>query len=268
MPADTFTSVIDARALAVTRVLVGVASAIQVVETRGYIAAVLAPDRLTLPYVPGVGLFDAAYLNHFGLLTASLALCLIVGLFTRPAALCLSAVEFYVMLADQQTYSNHLLLLASLALLLGLARSGARYSVDARRGQAADFVPAWPATLIKTQVTVAYLFGGLAKLNTAYLSGALVYQSLRPGVRETILTTGVPMTVFTLLGFSSAFFEIWLAYALWQPRRRKLAVILAVPFHALMILTVAPAAMPLVAFALAMFSAYPLFFARYDSETT
>jgi hypothetical protein len=76
------------------------------------------------------------------------------------------------------------------------------------------------------------------------------------------------MTVFTLLGFSSAFFEIWLAYALWQPRRRKLAVILAVPFHALMILTVAPAAMPLVAFALAMFSAYPLFFARYDSETT
>ena len=43
---------------------------------------------------------------------------------------------------------------------------------EERTAVGSTFVPAWPATLVKSQIVVAYVFGGSAKLNFAYPTGA------------------------------------------------------------------------------------------------
>ncbi len=104
-----------------------------------------------------------------------------------------------------------------------------------------------------TQVTVLYLFAGLSKINPVFLSG-------RP--LQGWLWLDLPDWIFPALSVATILTELFLAFALWVPKLRVLAVLVGVAFHASIVLGITGPTVSLVAFAAASVSSYWLFLAR------
>jgi hypothetical protein len=143
-------------------------------------------------YVPG-GLFERYYLHplvHFkfpgfgwvaplpedglrlvfwGLAAAAAGIAL--GLYYRLCCALFCAGFTYTFLIDSALYQNHLYLICLVSLLLVFVPAHRAASLDARRRPQlrAATVPAWALWLVRFQVGVPYLFGGLAKLNHDWL---------------------------------------------------------------------------------------------------
>lgn len=90
------------------------------------------------------------------------ALCVALGIYYRAAALTLALGFSYAHLCDKANYLNHYYLISWLALLLVLLPLD-RASV--RRGQ----VRAWVLYLLRFQLGVVYVFGGIGKLGSDWL---------------------------------------------------------------------------------------------------
>ncbi|GAB3247804.1 hypothetical protein GCM10027562_05890 [Arthrobacter pigmenti] len=181
------------------------------------------------------------------------SIALIAGFRSRPAAATLAAVTAFVLLWDQQTYSNHQMLLFCLCAYLAMARPGAALSLDARiRGHQDMTAPYWPALLIMTQMSIVYFFTALAKVNPVFLSG---------DVLRTFMWLPLPEYVYVPLSIGAVTLEFFLAFALWSRRLIKVAIALGVILHVSIVVTLNQ---PLVLFAFALLTVgtYPLFYAR------
>jgi hypothetical protein len=189
---------------------------------------------------------------------------LAAGLATRVAGVVLVGQLGYVLLCDQQTYSNHLYLLTLEVLFLLLGNAGACWSVDAwlSGGAGADpHVPAWPVTLWKWQISIVYFFAAAAKLNPNFLSGGIleIYWPATGwlGFLEPLRT---PL-VLRPLAVASVTAEFFLAFALWLPSLRRLAVIVGIGLHVgMMSLVWQKDPTGIIVFALASLPPYLLFF--------
>ena len=102
------------------------------------------------------------------------ALCLMLGIAARPAA-ALAALAFgYAHFCDKANYLNHYYLITLLLGLLACLPVDREFSLrvfrrpSERRGQ----VRAWVLYLLRFQIGVVYVFGGLAKLNSDWLMHA------------------------------------------------------------------------------------------------
>jgi len=102
------------------------------------------------------------------------ALCLMLGIAARPAA-ALAALAFgYAHFCDKANYLNHYYLITLLLGLLACLPVDREFSLrvvrrpSERRGQ----VRAWVLYLLRFQIGVVYVFGGLAKLNADWLMHA------------------------------------------------------------------------------------------------
>ena len=159
------------------------------------------------------------------------AVCFTLGLRTRWAGAALLAVLASWPALDQQLYSNNLYLLCLWVLLLTIADSGRTLGLDAR---GAWPIPAWPAFLIKVQLSIVYGFTALAKVNAEFLSGA-VYRTgaFYFPVPAAWLTPGV----LSLVAAATVLVEGFLAVGLWVPRLRLTAFVVGVGLHAGILLT-------------------------------
>ena len=102
-----------------------------------------------------------------------LAILITVGLWYRVSA-ALFWLEFtYVFLLEKGHYLNHLYLVCLISFLMIFVPAHRSFSLDARRNPKlrSDTVPAWALVLLVTQISVIYIFGGLAKLNGDWLRG-------------------------------------------------------------------------------------------------
>ncbi|HEX6139812.1 MAG TPA: HTTM domain-containing protein [Candidatus Limnocylindria bacterium] len=154
-----------------------------------------------------------------------------VGLFTRLSGMVLTGTLASVLLLDQQLYSNHLYLMTLVAGLLTVTDSGAAISVDAWRGRGKPSVPAWQAWLLKVQVSIVYGFAAIAKLNLDFLAGSVVASYLRrsgPLAVPEDWRFVQPMMVLALLAICM---EAFVAVALWLPRWRPAAMVVAIALH-------------------------------------
>lgn len=180
---------------------------------------------------------------------------LVVGVRTRIAAALLAILAFGVIGADAATYSNHLYLLSLAA--LGLAAAGGRLDGRADRPGPA-WVTGWPIAVLRMQVSIVYLFAGLAKINEDFLSGLVLHEVLS----ASIFTAGAPEVLLRspvlLMGaaFGVVAVELLIAAGLWVRRWSRFLVCAAVPLHAPMVL-LAPSwteALQLCVFALLMWT--------------
>jgi vitamin K-dependent gamma-carboxylase len=177
---------------------------------------------------PGSGM-----LWHFAAL-AAFAACIALGLATRAAASLFCVGFSYVFLIDQARYMNHLYLVCLLAGLLAIVPAGRALSCDAlwRRDERAPWVPAWALLLLRAQFAIVYVFGGLAKLNPDWISGApmrLVLAGVPPlGPLEPLLASEWTVRFFSFGGLA---FDLLIVPALlWKPTR-PFAVAASVYFH-------------------------------------
>lgn len=253
------TATADPRPVALARIGVGIAVLLKALMLAPVLFRIGDPSRLRLPFAPWLPLLpESAVLPLLGAWVVTGA-AFLVGWHTRLAGSALSVVLLVALLGDQQLYSNHLYLLLTLVLLLTIARSGAAYSLDARRDAGRVTIPRWPVTLLKVQLTLVYGFAALAKLDVPYLSGAVLNAHMGRGALLPIPEALRIAEVMAPLAWLSILVEGFLALAFWSRRRRKVACVVGVLFHVSVILIIAPAS-ELLVFALVMFSLYVLHF--------
>lgn len=102
-----------------------------------------------------------------------LAVGITLGVFYRFSAALFCLGFAYSFLLEATRYLNHFYLIALLAGLLAVVPAHQRLSVDAwqRPSLRSDTAPAWTLWLLRFQVGIVYVFGGVAKLNGDWLRG-------------------------------------------------------------------------------------------------
>jgi len=153
----------------------------------------------------------------------------------------------YLLVLDQQTYSNHLFLLFLLGAIWLLA--------SAPPGGPREL----PVLLLKTQITAVYLFAAVSKLNPDFLSGGILGRELyASGFSPGYWTP--PPEVLCLAAAGVVLAELALAGGLWLARWRGFIMVMGMALHAGMVLLMpGEERLGIAAFALACISVYPLF---------
>ncbi|MCG8652717.1 MAG: HTTM domain-containing protein, partial [Pirellulales bacterium] len=116
---------------------------------------------------PGEGIYW-----HF-VITKVAAICLALGLLTRVSAAVCCLATAYVLLVERQIYVNHYYLLSCASALLVFMPAGRRFSIDALIGyqRRENTFPRWQLWLMRFQLGLPYVGGGIAKLNADWLAG-------------------------------------------------------------------------------------------------
>jgi vitamin K-dependent gamma-carboxylase-like protein len=114
---------------------------------------------------PGSGMYI-----HFFVLGLAAAFVM-VGFLYRIAAPVVFLSFTYIFLLDQTRYLNHLYLVCLISFLFCFLPAARAFSVDAllHRTIRSAVVPAWTLWLLRAQVGIPYLYGGIAKLNSDWI---------------------------------------------------------------------------------------------------
>lgn len=258
---ETFTKQqTSGEALAVGRILLGLACLLQVFEYRETLLPVLAPEAVQLPmagWIPVPSVAGAIVLLAAWMVTA---LAFVVGWRTTLSGIALTAIIAWVNVIDQQSYSNHVYLMTLIVGLLTVGRAGSCWSIDARAGRETGTVAVWPGLLLRLQLSIVYFFAAISKMNLFYLAGITIKPNLQNSWLVPLPEALARVDVIFMLATFSIATELFLAFAFWLPRHRKAAFVVGVGLH-LFILVSYPASsiLPLTVFSLAMFAMYAQF---------
>ena len=251
-------SAVEARHVAIGRVVFGVAALVKLFELAPRMLQMAEPGAYRYPWwqgwSPGTN-FPWAWILGWALLAALFTL----GWRVPWTGVGLATVMGLVMSTDQQLYSNHLYLMVLLALLLTWADSGATWSADARRVGPRDVVSGLPVLLLKLQLTAVYLFAALAKINPSFLSGE-VLASHQGGALVQLPGSLIVPSILGPVAVAAVVTEAFLALAPWT-RIRGAVPFVAVVFHVGIVLFVT-GWLPLLVFTLAMGTMLVLFWAE------
>ena len=250
---------IDARPLAAARLVAGVAALCMAFEAWRMLSRLLMPLIVRMPLIPSVPLLPRGMLMPFIAVWVAAALAFALGWRTRFAGTVLTLVTGYTLIMDEQTYSNHLYLLVVVIFLLTIAGSGAAWSVDARRDGVLHEVAAWPALLLKIQITIVYFFAAVAKITPSYLAGEILDRSLKQEGWLVMPQSWRTPEVLSALAVISIALELFIAFGLWSRRVRWIAIVAGVMFHLFILLAVSSSRLSLGIFALTMFAGYVVF---------
>ncbi len=140
----------------------------------------------------------------------------------------------YVFLLDKSYYLNHFYMVVLVSGILVCLPANRKYSVDALLfpNIQSDWVPNWTVWLLRFQIGVVYLFGGIAKLNSDWLQGEPMRKWL--AVRTDFPLIGQWFTeewmvkVFT---FGGLFLDLLAWPLLVFKRTRIFAFVIIVCFH-------------------------------------
>ncbi len=248
---------------AVARIVIGMAAVVKALYLGLVILPRMGADRIRLPVVEWLPPASVGLTVPVLVVWIIAAVCFTIGWRTRIAGSVLVATMVAIQLLDEQFYSNHLYLHSLLVLLLTIADSGAMLSFDARKHGSRKTIPAWPIVLCCVQLSVVYGYAAIAKLTPEFLSGGIIYEAwslhgLLP-LPEPLRRWEV-MAPLAVLAFLS---ELFLAFAFWLDWLRRLAVIVGIALHGVIILTMG-SPVELSIFAALMFSIYGVFGRRLD----
>jgi hypothetical protein len=255
---------VDPRPVALVRIVIGLTALVRAFVAYPILDRLLRPTTIRLLYVPWLPQLAPAGVPWLVAVWTAAALLFALGCCTRTAGVTLAAGMLYVLLLDEQTYSNHLYLLVLIVLLLGLANAGAAFSVDARWRRTRPRAEAYAVWLLRTQVSATYAFAALAKLNAVYLSGATLVAYMSPDLLVALPeATRLPFVLACAWG--TIVVELFLAVALWSARWRRLAVVAGTALHVGMVALLPPGArLQLAIFAVEMLALYVVFFVPLD----
>lgn len=105
-----------------------------------------------------------------GVLSVSIA----VGFMYRLSSILFFLIFTYTFLLEQARYLNHFYLVILISFIMIVIPAHRVWSVDAVlfKSKTPGWVPNWSVLLVQLQLGVAYFFGGVAKMNTDWLSGS------------------------------------------------------------------------------------------------
>jgi hypothetical protein len=174
--------------------------------------------------LPGTGMYSL--FAALGGLAAMMAL----GLYYRLAAIAFGIGITWVFLLDQTHYLNHMYLICLLAFMLAVVPAHRAASLDALRHESSEqTVPAWTLLLLKGQIAIVYIYGGIAKIDGDWLAGAPAAVFLRGWhITAPLATSELACRMFAVSGM---LFDLFVVPALLWRRTRVLATLAALMFH-------------------------------------
>jgi hypothetical protein len=241
----------DPRPIAIVRIALGVAVVSNALETSVVLQRVV-DGRIRVPVLESLPAPTSFAVQLCAALGVLAGVALAVGFFAAPAAIAATALNLWVFLWDQQTYSNHRVLVTLLVAYLVFAESDTRWAVRRRSPQAAT-VRWWPQLLMMTQISTCYFFAAVNKMNPAFLAGDMF---------ETWLRWPLPDRLYPLMAVATVLTELFLAVGLWLRQTRVIAAAVGVALHVSIVVGMAEQTVPLTAFALACVPVYSLFLTR------
>lgn len=248
----------------IVRMIIGLASVCALLEAGLILTQLTAPETIHTPYFDGMPNPLSAPLSYLSPLIFAGTLLFTIGWHTRTAGAAIIVGIGYILLYDQQMYSNHLYLLGLLVFLLMVGDSGANLSLDAMWQGGRRTVKAWPILLMKIQICVVYLFAGLSKVNPDYLSGNVLLDTLDPELMATPFFVAWTPMFLPILAYASIGVELFIPLGLWFPRVRWVALASGIGLHTMIVFLMGWSnpllAFQLTVFALTILSPYLLFF--------
>lgn len=247
------TDTIDPRPLGLARIVVGVAAIIRGIVSWPVLTQLAEDHTLRVPYLDWTP--EPTLAMSMGIVAVWLVAAILFTLGYRvgiTGSFLLAAIVLTLSL-DQQTYSNHLYLMAWLVGLMTLADSGAGMNVYRTNRP----IVRWPVLLLMIQVSIVYGFSGLTKINTDFVAGRVLAASLRGGLVEFPAALRTPEFLSTLALLVIAV-ELFLAIFLWRAHLRPAAFLLGLGLH-VSITVLMTNTIELLVFSLEMLAIFPLF---------
>ena len=190
-------------------------------------------QQIDFPIKIGEQVYQFIHLEH--LILAGTAACLALGLMYRLAAVLFAVTFIHVFLLDKCYYQNHYYLVSLLSLQLPFLPANRAFSIDAFLFPEikSQFTPRWTLWLIRFQIGVPYLLGGLAKIDSDWLRGQPMRMALRHKIDLPYI--GGPWVesewVVQTLVWGGLLFDVLVVPALLWKRTRPIAYIFALGFH-------------------------------------
>jgi hypothetical protein len=166
---------------------------------------------------------------------ALFSILITVGLFYRASAVAFFLVFTYVELFDKAFYLNHYYLVSLLSFLLIFLPAHRKWSLDAlcRPALRADSVPAWCIDVLRLQISIVYVFAGIAKLNADWLFNAMPLTIwLRANTNFPLIGALFDQRWVTyLLSWGGAFYDLTIPFFLLWRKSRPFALFTVAVFH-------------------------------------
>lgn len=182
-----------------------------------------------------VPVLSIGYLKLLWGLAAISSFLITLGFFYRIASALLAFSYTWIFLQDQVYYLNHYYFVVILSWLMIVIPANRRFlflPTEEAEDERNHLVPNWSIALIRFQVGIPYFFGGIAKLQSDWLSGhtARMFLGNRPW-HEWIQQFLPEDTITYLMTFGGLSFDLLVVPALLYKRTRRYAYGLAVLFH-------------------------------------
>jgi len=112
---------------------------------------------------------DLMYFHFFAM--GILSIFIIFGYKYRISAILFFLAFSYMFLLEQARYLNHFYLVILVSFVMIWLPANRAFSIDAKRNPKlrTDTIPAWPLWVLRAQMGIVYLLGGIAKLNHDWL---------------------------------------------------------------------------------------------------
>lgn len=163
-----------------------------------------------------------------------LSFCIMTGLFYRVASVLFAIGVTYVFLLEKAIYLNHMYLICLLSWIMAVVPCHRMWSLDVLRRPEirSETAPAWSLWLVRFQIAIPYVFGGIAKLERDWLSGDTVTMFFLNDVHRPLI--GPYMTssaVVMLVTWGGLLFDLLIVPLLFWKRTRVPVFVVAVLFH-------------------------------------
>lgn len=193
--------------------------------------------HFTYQYFDWIKPADATTMYIIVVASAVFAFFISIGLLYRVSAILFFLSFTYLELIEKSWYLNHYYFASLVAFLLIWIPAHRNYSVDAllQKKIRLSRVPSWTIDILKIQIAVVYIFGGIAKLKSDWL---LDGQPLKIWLKA---RTDIPVlgplfsydTTAYFFSWSGMLYDLSIPFLLWNKQSRPWAYVLVVVFHVL-----------------------------------
>jgi len=172
---------------------------------------------------------------HFGGL-ALLSVLMMFGIWYRVTSVLLFLTFTYIFLLEKAHYLNHFYLISLISFILIFVPANRAFALPFRRHKARvgppQTVPTWALWLLRAQLTIVYVYGGLSKFNGDWLRGEPMRMWLRNKTDFPIIGRWfTDEWMVYAFSYGGLLFDLTIAPLLLWSRTRPYAFVAALLFH-------------------------------------